>query len=66
MHVLGADALKIHVLGRKFSRRWCFGGHQLDQNDVEAEGAGANPTKQDLEQKLSSLREHKGHGATRR
>jgi transposase len=33
---------------------------QLDQNDVEAEGAGANPTKQDLEQKLSSLREHKG------
>jgi transposase len=33
---------------------------QLDQNDVEAEGAGANPTKQNLEQKLSALRERKG------
>jgi transposase len=33
---------------------------QLDQNDVEAEGARANPTKQDLEQKLSALRERKG------
>lgn len=33
---------------------------QLDQNDVEAEGARANPTQQDLEQKLSALRERKG------
>ena len=33
---------------------------QLDQNDVEAEGARAHPTKQDLEQKLSALRERKG------
>ena len=33
---------------------------QLDQNDVEAEGAGVNPTKQNLEQKLSALRERKG------
>jgi len=34
--------------------------HQLDHNDVEAEGARANPTKQDLERKLSTLRERKG------
>jgi transposase len=33
---------------------------QLDQNDLEAEGARANPTKQGLEQKLSTLRERKG------
>ena len=33
---------------------------QLDQNDTEAEGAGANPTRQNLEQKLSTLRERKG------
>jgi hypothetical protein len=36
---------------------------QLDQNDTQAEGAGANPTRQDLEQKLSTLRERKGQYA---
>jgi transposase len=33
---------------------------QLDQSDLEAEGAKANPTKEDLSQKISALRERKG------
>jgi transposase len=32
---------------------------QLDQNDLDAEGVRANPSKQDLAQKISSLRERK-------
>jgi transposase len=36
---------------------------QLDQSDAEAEGAGTNPTREGLEQKLQQLRERKGQYA---
>ena len=32
---------------------------QLDHNDLEAEGVTRNPSKQELEKKISALREHK-------
>jgi transposase len=36
---------------------------QLDQQDAEAEGVSANPTRQGLEQKLQQLRQRKGQYA---
>jgi len=53
-------AEQVQELVKKIEERIEAYLRQLDQQDAEAEGVSANPTRQGLEQKLQQLRERKG------